>query len=583
MDGAAPGPPWPDAGTARSGTGAMRGGARKIASFSRRNSRREIAPRSRSRARRSSRSICSASIEPPPGHPAPDFWNMSLPSGACDTNRRRCARTRAQTGRSGRATMGSGAASGRDLAEGAVLVDADLGRKPEHPLGDDVAQDLVGAARDAHARRREVGVLPQRLLRREVGVDHRAHGALQLHREGGHLLAQRGAHRLSDRALGARGRAAADRRERAVARVLEALRADVEVRQLLAHRAVLDRGTPLEAGRPREAEEVAHPPGTAAGADGDALVHERGQRHAPAVADAPEPVLLRDADVVQEDLVEARGAVDLADRAHLDPGRVHVDDEVGEARVLRGVGIGAGHDHPEVAEVGERAPDLLSGEHPPVAAPGCARAQAREVAARAGLAEELAPDDLAARHLAHPARLLLRRAVRHDRRTEHPVPDRVDVGGRREAGLLLVPDRLFHAAEVPAPVLLGPGEAGPARVELARLPGLRLAQGLVVLALAERVAARLVGRARLRVLLEPGPGLGAEGGLFLGVVEVHRRAPRLKGGRWIDLIRSPSARYAEADAASASLLASRASMRWIRSSRQALGVPSHAERSFARR
>src|SRR5262249_56700684 len=119
-------------------------------------------------------------------------------------------------------------AAGGDLAEGAVLVDADLRGQPQHALGDDVAQDLVGTAGDAHPRRAEVGLLPERLLRRERGVDDRAHRALELHREPGDLLAERSPDGLADRALGPGRGAAGARPERAVARGLEALRAHVD-------------------------------------------------------------------------------------------------------------------------------------------------------------------------------------------------------------------------------------------------------------------------------------------------------------------------------------------------------------------
>src|SRR5262245_2519122 len=42
---------------------------------------------------------------------------------------------------------------GRDLVERHVLVDADVAGEPQHTLGNDVAQDLVGAAGNAHRRR----------------------------------------------------------------------------------------------------------------------------------------------------------------------------------------------------------------------------------------------------------------------------------------------------------------------------------------------------------------------------------------------------------------------------------------------
>ena len=57
-------------------------------------------------------------------------------------------------------------------------------------------------------------------------------------------------------------------------------------------------------------------------------------------------------------------------------------------------------------------------------------AQAGEVGAGAGLAEQLAPDLLAAQHRPEVALLLLVGAVHHDRRPEHALADAEDVGRR---------------------------------------------------------------------------------------------------------------------------------------------------------
>src|SRR5262249_42896370 len=150
-------------------------------------------------------------------------------------------------------------------------------------------------------------------------------------------------------------------------------------------------------------------------------------------------------------------------------------------RVLGRLGIGARHDHPEVAVVRAGAPDLLAVQPPGVAVAHRGRAQPGEIAAGVGLAEELTPDDLPTRHLAHRARLLLGRAVRHQRRAEHAVADRVEVGRHLEAAPLLAPDHLLEAPEVLSAVLLRPGEAGPARLELEQLPRLRAPDRVFVL------------------------------------------------------------------------------------------------------
>ena len=103
------------------------------------------------------------------------------------------------------------------------------------------------------------------------------------------------------------------------------------------------------------------------------------ERDAPAVADRAEPLRVRDAHVGEVHLVELGVAGELAQRAHLDAGRLHVDEEVGEAPVLGRLGIGAGE---QQAPAWPRGPawSRPSARSPPTrrrrARPGC-RAPAR--------------------------------------------------------------------------------------------------------------------------------------------------------------------------------------------------------------
>ena len=117
------------------------------------------------------------------------------------------------------------------------------------------------------------------------------------------------------------------------------------------------------------------------------------------------------AHVGQVHLVELGLAGDLAQRPHLDAGRVHVEREVGEAAVLRDVGVGAGHEHPAVGHVGERVPHLLAVDDPLVAVAHGTGRERREVAAGAGLAEQLAPDLLAGEQRAEQPGLRVRARV----------------------------------------------------------------------------------------------------------------------------------------------------------------------------
>ena len=109
------------------------------------------------------------------------------------------------------------------------------------------------------------------------------------------------------------------------------------------------------------------------------------------------------------------------------PGRVHVDDEGGEAGVLDRFGVGAHDQQAEARQMGQGRPHLLSVDGPLVAVAHALRRQPGEVGAGAGLAEQLAPDLLAGEQRTQVALLLLLAAPHNDRRSAHPVADRVAV------------------------------------------------------------------------------------------------------------------------------------------------------------
>ena len=138
-------------------------------------------------------------------------------------------------------------------------------------------------------------------------------------------------------------------------------------------------------------------PQDAAGRQRDPLVGQRDLGQVPAPVLLPHQVLGRDADLVEEDLVEEVDAGHLHDRADLDAGGVHRADEVRDPPLLRGVGVGAGDEDAELGDVGDRGPDLLAVDDVGVPVPHGRRAQRSQVGAGAGLAEELAPELLARR------------------------------------------------------------------------------------------------------------------------------------------------------------------------------------------
>ena len=120
-----------------------------------------------------------------------------------------------------------------------------------------------------------------------------------------------------------------------------------------------------------------------------------GHRHPPALAHLADPIGVGHPHLGEVHLVELGLAGHLAQRPHLHARRVHVQGEVGQPLVLGGVGIGAGHEHAPVGDVGQRVPHLLAGDDPLVAVADGPAGQAGQVRAGARLAEELAPRLLA--------------------------------------------------------------------------------------------------------------------------------------------------------------------------------------------
>ena len=146
------------------------------------------------------------------------------------------------------------------------------------------------------------------------------------------------------------------------------------------------------------------------------LEAEGGHGDVPPVVDPTDDVLLRAAGVGEEHLAELGRAVDLLDRPHLDAGLLHRAQQVGDALVLRGVGVGAAEDEDVVGHEALGGPDLLAVDDPLVAVEDGLGLEAGEVGARVGLAEALAPGDLAGEDLGEEELLLLLGAPLQDGR-----------------------------------------------------------------------------------------------------------------------------------------------------------------------
>ena len=244
-------------------------------------------------------------------------------------------------------------------------------------------------------------------------------------------------------------------------------------------------------------------------------MQQRRHRHLPALALVAQAVLDGHLDVAEEDLVELRLARDLPQRPHLDPGRVHVDEEVGEVPVARRVRVALRDEDAEVGDVRERRPHLLPVDDVDVAAALGARARGGEVGARVRLREALAPDLVGREDRLEVARLLLLRPVRDDRRPGHVEADHADMGRSLHRGELLVEDRLEAVRRTRAAVLLRPGQ--PCVAGLVQLAAPLADEGILE-PLGAAAAAALVRR---EVRIDPGAQLRPKRPLLLRVAQVH--------------------------------------------------------------
>ena len=220
--------------------------------------------------------------------------------------------------------------------------------------------------------------------------------------------------------------------------------------------------------QPEQGEEV--PLGIPA-ADGHPLVHQGADGDFPALPHGAEPLCIRDTHIGEMHLVEVGIPGNLLDRPDLKAGGFHVEEEVGQPLMLGRIGIRAHHQDAVVRIMGTGSPDFLAVHQPAVAVPLRLGAQPGEIRTGARLAEQLAPDLLAAGQLGQVAPLVILRRPSHEGGCRHALADAENAARQvREPRFLLIPDHLLHGAGA-APAVCGrPADAGPARLVLALLP-----------------------------------------------------------------------------------------------------------------
>ncbi len=183
----------------------------------------------------------------------------------------------------------------------------------------------------------------------------------------------------------------------------------------------------------------------------------------PALSDLADHVLDGNLDTGEEDLVELGLARDLAQRANLDAGRAHVDDQAREALMPLGGGIASRDEQAPVGDVRVRRPHLLAVDHETGSLEPRARPNRGQVGTGLGLGEALAPDLLRGEDVREAARLLGVGAMGDDRRPGHSEPDHAEMLRRFGPRELLVEDRLIAVRLAAATVLGGPGQAAVSR------------------------------------------------------------------------------------------------------------------------
>ena len=258
-------------------------------------------------------------------------------------------------------------------------------------------------------------------------------------------------------------------------------------------------------------------------ADGQALVHQGGQRHFPALANAAEALGVGQTDIVEIDLVKARLTIGLLDRHDAHARRVHAQEEHGQALVLGHVRVGAGDQDAPLRIVRAAGPDLLAIDHPVVAIALSLGAQTCQIGTTSRFGEQLAPDVFACSQSGQQFALGLFWTPIHHGWAAHAVTDDERAGQGSVWPLFLVPDHALNRARTATAIFLGPVQAGPTGVIFLLLPSLGLLHWVKTAQLdpAEPGLFEMGQQVLGGVGVDPSAGFGAEGGFVGGVVEVH--------------------------------------------------------------
>ncbi len=250
-----------------------------------------------------------------------------------------------------------------------------------------------------------------------------------------------------------------------------------------------------------------------------ALECERCEGHSPSITHFAHHHVRRGTRLVEEDLVELGRSGELCDRAQLDAGLAHRDQQVRQPLVAFLLPVRAGEDEAPVGPLGKRGPHLLARDHPLVPVENRRCPDVGKVRPGVGLGVALAPELAPQPDRLEEALLLLLGPVGDEGRAEQALSEHPDTSRARGAHVLLVPDHLLGDRCSPAAPVGRPSEAGPAGFAEHLLPGEPDLEPLVLPSGAADVAR--TSELPDAILGDPGADLFAEGGVLGGVTQVH--------------------------------------------------------------
>ncbi len=374
---------------------------------------------------------------------------------------------------------------------------------------------IVGPTAARSGEQHVLAVLGLFALPAHLAQEDLAFGAQDVHGEQHRLLVGFGPEHLVRGAQGGRGVRAVQRiGQRAVAVYLHDLDPRPRPRQSLADQRIAV--GPAGSGQLEDLVELLLETAIAGGRRRAPLEPEGRHGHFPSIVHAPDDVVLGAADIGQEDLVELGRAVDLLDGAHLDAGLLHRHQEVGDAGVLGGVGVGPGQQEDVVGSARLGGPHLLAVDDPLIAVQLGLRREAGQIGSRVGFAEPLAPGDRAVEDARDELLLLFLGPPLQKGGADQRVAEEVGPQRRPGPGELLVQHDLLEEGQPLAAVFGGPAGADPPSGEEFRRPF--LVEGG---ALGRRHREPRTAPALWQVLGEPGPDHAAELLGFGRVGQVH--------------------------------------------------------------